>query len=125
MKRRAREHGQQLDFAECELYALAKAEPDCDFCGEPLATADLSIDHCIAVSRGGAFTKANLAVVHDSCNRSKGVLSADQFDDLLEMMNKWKDPISKQDVLTRLKLGAALKHGWRPRRKRYSSKRFR
>ena len=44
----------------------------CQYCGEALSANDLTLDHVIPRSRGGASTWENLVACCHSCNRRKG-----------------------------------------------------
>jgi len=47
---------------------------DCFFCQRPLGD-DVTIEHLVAVARGGPDHTDNLALAHDVCNRSAGNMS--------------------------------------------------
>lgn len=45
----------------------------CALCGKPIQRDDeVSIDHIIPVSKGGATVESNLQLAHKSCNLEKG-----------------------------------------------------
>lgn len=47
----------------------------CDYCGGPANT----VDHVVAVARGGTSDRANLVPACWPCNRSKGALTREKF----------------------------------------------
>jgi 5-methylcytosine-specific restriction endonuclease McrA len=56
---------------------LAKAEGRCDYCHR---TVDkLTVDHVVPLSRGGADELANVRVVCQPCNCSKGRRTLDEW----------------------------------------------
>ena len=50
---------------------LLRDRNTCQYCGEVLASGDLTLDHVIPRSRGGASTWENLVACCHSCNRRK------------------------------------------------------
>src|ERR1700683_3922736 len=53
---------------------LLRDRNTCQYCGEALAAGELTLDHVIPRSRGGASTWENLVACCHSCNRRKGSL---------------------------------------------------
>src|SRR6202142_1240495 len=51
---------------------LLRDRNTCQFCGEVLASGDLTLDHVVPRSRGGASTWENLVACCHFCNRRKG-----------------------------------------------------
>jgi len=51
---------------------LLRDRNTCQYCGEVLASADLTLDHVIPRSRGGNSTWENLVACCHPCNRRKG-----------------------------------------------------
>lgn len=49
--------------------------PDCWLCGEATTPFDRTVEHLVAVSRGGTNDLENLALAHTGCNRRMGNLS--------------------------------------------------
>lgn len=43
----------------------------CQYCGEPFATKELTLDHVLPESRGGKFSWTNLVTCCSSCNNKK------------------------------------------------------
>lgn len=58
------------DVSEFRLWL--KATGRCALCGEPLALADVSVDHIIPLAKGGAHSHANTQATHLVCNAQKG-----------------------------------------------------
>lgn len=62
----------------------------CKFCLSPLKRwEDVSLDHYIPLSRGGATAPENLVVCCKHCNRRKGEMTGDRYLDLLELIKDW------------------------------------
>lgn len=55
---------------------FARDDNRCTYCGN---TSDLSIDHCIPVSKGGSDDDQNLVTACLPCNNKKGTLSVAKF----------------------------------------------
>ncbi len=53
---------------------LLRDRNTCQYCGKGLAAGELTLDHVIPRSRGGASTWENLVACCHSCNRRKGNL---------------------------------------------------
>jgi len=53
---------------------LLRDRNTCQYCGKALAAGELTLDHVIPRSRGGASTWENLVACCHSCNRKKGNL---------------------------------------------------
>ena len=53
---------------------LLRDRNTCQYCGKGLAAGELTLDHVIPSSRGGASTWENLVACCHSCNRKKGNL---------------------------------------------------
>jgi 5-methylcytosine-specific restriction endonuclease McrA len=99
---RAKKDGVHLDYGLAELQQLLES-PCCSYCSLPMAW-DVSIDHKIAISRGGRHQLANLAVCCSRCNQAKGLLTDEEFVQLRELLKVFH-PAAQQDVLCRLRAG--------------------
>jgi 5-methylcytosine-specific restriction endonuclease McrA len=51
---------------------LLRDRNTCQYCGEVLSASDLTLDHVVPRSRGGASTWENLVAACHTCNRRKG-----------------------------------------------------
>ena len=51
----------------------------CALTGEQLSPADASMDHMLAVSRGGPHTIENAQILRKDVNRAKGTLTNEEF----------------------------------------------
>lgn len=49
--------------------------PDCWLCGEATTPFDRTVEHLVALSRGGTNDLENLALAHTGCNRCMGNLA--------------------------------------------------
>jgi len=61
---------------------LLRDRNTCQYCGEVLAPADLTLDHVIPRSRGGSSTWDNLVACCHACNRRKGNRLLSEIDDM-------------------------------------------
>ncbi len=52
---------------------LKRERGTCHICGEAIGEADLTFDHVVPLSRGGAHSTDNIKLAHRSCNGRKGV----------------------------------------------------
>lgn len=58
----------------------------CAYCGEPIAFADMQVDHVIPLRKGGADALDNMLPACRSCNHYKGSLTVEQFRKTVERM---------------------------------------
>src|SRR5579885_3406621 len=61
---------------------LLRDRNTCQYCGEPFQPSDLTLDHVIPRSRGGASTWENLVACCHSCNRRKGNQLLHELEDM-------------------------------------------
>lgn len=45
---------------------------DCFYCGKPMTDDDITVEHLIALDKGGNNRLENMALAHDACNRRAG-----------------------------------------------------
>jgi len=62
---------------------LLRDRNTCQYCGEALPPADLTLDHVIPRSRGGNSTWENLVACCHDCNRRKGNRMLHEIDDMV------------------------------------------
>ena len=69
--RRARERAAFIeDVSRAAVYAAFDGR--CGICNEPVAFAEMQLDHILPLSRGGMHEYANVQPTHEFCNKSKG-----------------------------------------------------
>lgn len=106
MKDRAAIKNMALPFTLAQFREFVPAEIakscKCRYCGLFLSSVYFSVDHRHPISLGGSWGLDNLDIVCYDCNSAKGVLTGPQFEDLLNMVNKWDDA-SRKRLLARLK----------------------
>src|SRR5262249_3066990 len=104
-----------LTFALHELRSLIAQELglDCRYCGTKITAKTFSVDHAIPTGRGGSYSLGNLEVCCTICNQRKGVLTYQEFENLLLLISAW-DPQPKRDVLSRLRAGGRSCLNWSP-----------
>lgn len=79
----------------------------CIYCSAKLTLATVSFDHRQPISRGGSVGISNLVVCCFQCNKTKGSLTADEYQSLLDLMATW--PIEASlNVGRRLRLGGSF-----------------
>jgi 5-methylcytosine-specific restriction endonuclease McrA len=103
-RRRARADRQVVRYGLRDLEDLARDNPTCAYCGCLLSAATLSFDHATPTSRAADYTLGNLAVCCGRCNEAKGLLTAEEFRQLLVLLRTWH-PRAGADVLGRLRAG--------------------
>ncbi len=82
---------------------LTRDEYICYYSGELLSFDTITIDHKTPVSRGGSNLLENLCIASHHMNTAKGNLTAQEFIDLLLLIQKWED--KGAGLLRRLKQG--------------------
>lgn len=61
----------------------------CCICGKPIKKInDLTIEHKMPLSRGGANDESNWGASHAKCNHTKGSLTMDEYRQWLELETK-------------------------------------
>jgi len=75
----------------------------CPYCKTDLTTDNISFDHIIPISREGLMDIDNLEIVCSRCNRRKGMLTKNEFNSLLNIVNKFEDK-GKKYVLRKLSM---------------------
>lgn len=62
-----------------EIKALKDAHHQCAYCAKPLTHQQKTVDHVVALSRGGLHEIGNLTIACGPCNRAKSNRDADEF----------------------------------------------
>jgi 5-methylcytosine-specific restriction endonuclease McrA len=107
---RARADHQALDYGLAQLEALARRTQACPYCGSVLSPGAISFDHRTPLARRADYRLANVAVVCPPCNCSKGVMSADEYLELLALLKTFH-PAVFGDVMARLRSGGRRYRG--------------
>ncbi len=98
---------QTLRFSRRNLFA--RDEHRCQYCGEMVPYAQLSLDHVVPRSRGGATTWENVVTSCKPCNTYKGGRTPQEA-----RMNLLRKPVKpKQSPLLALKLGNPKYEMWK------------
>ncbi len=100
---RARKEGAALDYGLADVRHLLAEHPLCDYCRMPLSFA-ASLDHRTPVSRGGRHTLDNLAVCCSRCNSIKGMLTENEYREVLTLL-ALLHPAARADVERRMLAG--------------------
>ena len=75
---------------------LVRQDFRCALTGEPLDPSDASMDHILAVSRGGPHTIENAQIVRKDVNRAKGTLTNEEFISLCRAVVRHVDKTTPQ-----------------------------
>lgn len=94
----------KLPYGLEDLMRLAEAGRTCFWCKTPLGWMTLVFDHVQPTARGGAFTIANTCCCCQRCNALKGMLTAEEFALLRELLAKLH-PTAAADLARRLVAG--------------------
>jgi 5-methylcytosine-specific restriction endonuclease McrA len=78
----------------------------CPYCRDFLDCKTCQIDHKVPISRSGVHELHNLCLCCARCNRIKGMLTAEEFHALMNLLKTWH-PVAGNDVLRRLQSGYA------------------
>lgn len=90
---------------EIREWLLSQLPWECHYTGNALGN-DIGVDHKIAIARGGSFDLDNLVLVSKKLNMAKGVMSDDEFMELLCLTAKWED--SGASLLRRLSVSGGI-----------------
>ena len=80
----------------------------CEYCRQPVDAMNFATDHKTPVKRGGGLGIDNFGFCCDACNRVKGILTAEEFVQLLDLLRRW-DVVAAKDVRERLKMGEGFR----------------
>lgn len=73
-------------------HLIAKYGSNCYLCLEAFKTAkDITFDHWMPLSKGGADDLENYRLAHSSCNQLKGALTPEEFLEFQEGRITYKD----------------------------------
>jgi 5-methylcytosine-specific restriction endonuclease McrA len=109
---RAAEAGRFLPYTLNDIRAAAEQHTNCHYCRCDLTHANISLDHRLPVSRGGAWTLTNMVVCCERCNQTKGSLTEDEFHALRNLLMHLGNH-AYNDVMKRLRAGARRAFGRR------------
>ncbi len=70
----------------------------CAISGRTLTPETASLDHIVALGRGGQHAIDNVWVVDHQVNTAKGTLSLDEFIEVCRDVVRWQDQIRKDDA---------------------------
>lgn len=109
---RARSCHQHMDYNLDQFRAWVRKTlgSQCDYCHQVLTAANFSVDHHEPIRRGGTFLAENLNLVCMRCNKLKGILTALEYQSLLDLIKTWPAEV-KKNLLTRLYSGGKYMRG--------------
>ncbi len=105
LKRRSKEYEVKCILTVDEVRALFfqhYGQP-CRYCKKVLDVSNIVCDHIYPISMGGTSLISNLQIICKSCNTRKGSLKDEDFQALLEFLNRHPD--MKSYVLRKLAKG--------------------
>lgn len=70
-RRRARKRGATIEHVDLAV-VIARDKGLCGICGKKVKATDISIDHILPLSQGGAHAMYNVQLAHRRCNTLKG-----------------------------------------------------
>jgi 5-methylcytosine-specific restriction endonuclease McrA len=73
---RVRRHVEYVPFSRANIYA--RDNHSCQYCGEVLASSELTFDHVVPVAQGGRKDWENIVSCCIGCNRKKGGRTPEQ-----------------------------------------------
>jgi 5-methylcytosine-specific restriction enzyme A len=79
-----RQRHKARDLRNSQWWKRRLAKGVCDFCGQSVGAAHLTMDHIVPISRGGRSTKGNVAPVCKDCNNRKKNLLPMEWEDYLK-----------------------------------------
>jgi hypothetical protein len=94
------------------LVQLVKDSPTCAYCGCVLTPETFSLDHKMPTCRRADYSLGALAVCCLPCQQRKGLLSSDEFRQVLALIATWP-PRAGSDLLARLRAGGGARYGRR------------
>lgn len=62
----------------------------CQLCGKKLLLNQITIDHIVPLSRGGADTVDNIQCAYKACNKMKGDVAPEDFEDCITRIFKYQ-----------------------------------
>jgi 5-methylcytosine-specific restriction protein A len=67
----ARERAKAQELKKTQWWKNILSKGVCHYCGQTFPSAELTMDHVVAVSRGGKSTKGNVVPACRKCNQEK------------------------------------------------------
>lgn len=105
-RRRAARDFQTIGYTVADLIRLVTDHPACAYCGCLLTPGTFSLDHAVPTSRRPDYSLGNLQVVCILDQERKGLLTAEEYKELLALVSTWP-PRAGCDLLDRLRSGGA------------------
>lgn len=92
-QRIAKEKRKARELRHSPWWKRKKASGTCYYCNKQYSPRDLTMDHIIPISRGGASEKINLVAACKDCNNKKKNLLPVEWEEYLEIL---KESVSTQ-----------------------------
>ena len=83
-----RERGRARELRESQWWKRQLAKGRCHYCGRAFPPRELTMDHVVAISRGGKTTKGNVVPCCKECNNAKKQLLPMEWEDYIK---SWSD----------------------------------
>jgi 5-methylcytosine-specific restriction enzyme A len=83
-----RERAKARELRKSRWWQQKIANSLCYYCQAKVAPAELTMDHIVALSRGGSSSKANLVPSCKECNNKKKILLPLEWEEYMERLNR-------------------------------------
>ena len=83
-----KERHKARDLRKSQWWHRKCARGTCEYCGEAVAPADLTMDHVVPLSRGGKTTKNNVVPCCKACNTRKKTMLPMEWVEWVEAQEK-------------------------------------
>lgn len=80
-----RERGRARELRESQWWKRQLAKGRCHYCRRTFPPRELTMDHIVAISRGGKTTKGNLVPCCKECNNAKKQLLPMEWEDYIKL----------------------------------------
>ena len=79
-----RERSQARELRKTRWWQNKIAKGVCYYCGQPTPPTELTMDHVVALTRGGKSVKNNLVPACKACNTKKHLLLPGEWDEYMK-----------------------------------------
>lgn len=83
-----RERAKARELRESQWWKRRLAKGRCHYCGRAFAARDLTMDHVVAISRGGKSNKGNVVPCCKECNNAKKQLLPMEWEDYIRSWSR-------------------------------------
>jgi 5-methylcytosine-specific restriction endonuclease McrA len=83
-----RERSKARDLRESQWWKRQLAKGLCHYCGRAFPPQELTMDHVLAISRGGKSNKGNVVPCCKECNNAKKQLLPMEWEDYIKSLSR-------------------------------------